>query len=379
MREREGLWEYIATYVDVLLIVSKDLQSIIEMLQGAPYNFKLKGSGPISFHLGCGFERDRYNLLCINPKKYIEKMMQSFERMFGERPNKRPKSPLEDGDHPELDTSAFLNEDNTIKYQLMIGQLQWLITIGRFDMQTSTMTMSAFRAKPRTGHLERLRRMYCYVNRFPNYMIRFRTQQPDLSFFDTHKNQDWKDSIYGEHSEELPMDAPKSLGKEVTLIHYFDANLMHDVLTGKAVTGCIHFINKTPIMWYSKKQATTETATYGAEFCAGRTCIEQIVDLRNTLRYLGVPLHETSYVFGDNESMINSSKYRESKLHKRHNILSYHYVKSMISRGFLSLNHLDSKSNIADVVTKHWSLGSVQLLLKAVLGHCGDTAELLDG
>ena len=75
----------------------------------------------------------------------------------------------------------------------------------------------------------------------------------------------------------------------MALIHYFDANLMHDVLTGKVVTGCIHFINKTPIMWYSKKQATTETATYGAEFCAGRTCIEQIVDLRNTLRYLGVP------------------------------------------------------------------------------------------
>ena len=132
-------------------------------------------------------------------------------------------------------------------------------------------------------------------------------------------------------------------------------------------------------MWYSKKQATTETATYGAEFCAGRTCIEQIVDLRNTLRYLGVPLHETSYVYGDNESMINSSKHGESKLHKRHNILSYHYVKSMISRGFLSLNHLDSKSNIADVVTKHWALGSVQLLLKAALGHCGDTADLYDG
>ena len=136
------------------------------MLQGAPYNFKLKGSGPISFHLGCGFEQDRYNLLYMNPKKYIEKMMQSYERMFGERPNKRPKSSLEDGDHPELDTSAFPNEDNTINYQLMIGQLQWLITIGRFDMQTSTMTMSAFRSKPRTGHLERLKRMYCYVNRF---------------------------------------------------------------------------------------------------------------------------------------------------------------------------------------------------------------------
>ena len=56
MRQRDGLWEYIATYVDDLLIVSKDPQSIIEMLQGEPYNFKLKGSGPISFHLGCSFE-----------------------------------------------------------------------------------------------------------------------------------------------------------------------------------------------------------------------------------------------------------------------------------------------------------------------------------
>ena len=32
MREKEGLWEYIATYVDDLLIVSKDPQGIIEML-----------------------------------------------------------------------------------------------------------------------------------------------------------------------------------------------------------------------------------------------------------------------------------------------------------------------------------------------------------
>lgn len=53
--------------------------------------------------------------------------------------------------------------------------------------------------------------------------------------------------------------------------------------------------------------ATVETATYGAEFVAARTCIEQLVDLRNTLRYLGVPLREKSYMFGDNESVVNSS------------------------------------------------------------------------
>jgi hypothetical protein len=40
--------------------------------------------------------------------------------------------------------------------------------------------------------------------------------------------------------------------------------------------------------------ATVETATYGAEFVPARTCVEQLVDLRTTLRYLGVPLQDKS-------------------------------------------------------------------------------------
>ena len=92
----------------------------------------------------------------------------------------------------------------------------------------------------------------------------------------------WTKSIYSDCIEEIPDDAPKLLGKRAVLLHYFDANLMHGVITGETVTGCIHIANKTTIMWCSKKQATTETATYGAEFIAGRTSIKQIIDLRNT-------------------------------------------------------------------------------------------------
>ena len=86
----------------------------------------------------------------------------------------------------------------------------------------------------------------------------------------------------GDDGEESPDDAPKPPGNKVVLLHHFDANPMHDVLTGKAVTGCVHLANETPIMWFSKKQATVETATHGAEFAAGRMCIEQMIDHRNT-------------------------------------------------------------------------------------------------
>jgi hypothetical protein len=353
-----------------------DPEGFLKILQADPYNFKLKGSGPLSFHLGCGFERDSEGVLCMNPKRYIEKMVDTYERMFGVKPGTKPYSPLEEGDHPEIDTSEFLDEEDIQKYQSLVGSMQWLITLGRWDIQTAVMTLSSFRSAPRKGHMERARRIYAYVNRFKDYIIRFNTEQPDLSALDGVSDHSWDTTQYGDHQEDIPEDAPAPLGKPVTLIHYFDANLMHDVLSGKAVTGCIHFANKTPIMWHSKKQATTETATYGAEFIAGRTCIEQIVDLRNTFRYLGVPIHNTSYVFGDNESMINSSTYPDARLHKRHNILSYHYVRSMIARGFIKLTHINSQSNLADVLSKHWSYNSVKGLLKPVFHYTGNTADL---
>jgi hypothetical protein len=59
---------------------------------------------------------------------------------------------------------------------------------------------------------------------------------------------------------------------------------MHDVTTGRSVTGILHLANKTPIAWYSKKQAMVETATFGSEFVAARICVEQVIDVRNTLR-----------------------------------------------------------------------------------------------
>ena len=300
----------------------------------------------------------------------------TYHQLYGIFPPTSPTSPLVENDHPELDVSEFLDEEGIQQYQSLIGSMQWLIAIGRWDIQTAVMSLSSFRAQPRKGHLERAKRIYGYISRFKHFDIKFRTEEPEMSHFDNKVNFYWSKSIYGDHSEELPDNAPKPLGKRVTLTHYFDANLMHDVLSGKAVTGCIHLINKTPIMWYSKKQATSETATYGAEFVAGRTCIEQVIDLRNTLRYLGIPINDISYVFGDNETMINSSSFPHARLHKRHNILTFHFVRSMISRGFIAMNHLNSKNNLADVLTKHWSHISVYSLLRPIFHHWGNTADL---
>ena len=149
------------------------------------------------------------------------------------------------------------------------------------------------------------------------------------------------------------------------------------MLTGKSVTVILHFIKQAPIYWYSKKQATVETVTYGSEFVAGSTCVEQLIDIRTTLRYLGVPIMGPSHMFGDNESVVNSSKNMYAKLHKRHNALSFHRVRESIAARICRFHHLSGKFNPADITSKHWSYNCVwKELLRPLLFWFGDTADI---
>ena len=215
------------------------------------------------------------------------------------------------------------------KYQSLIGALHWVVTIGRFDIQIAVMSLSSFRAAPRRGHLERVKRIYGYLAKMKHAIIRIRTDEPDLSSLPILEF-DWEKSVYGNVRELIPKDAPTHLGNFVTRIHYVDANLMHYLLTGRSVIGILTFINKTPIDWYSKKQATVETAAYGSEFVAARTAVERLIELKLILRYLGVPIREKEYMFGDNKSVVDSSTLPHAKLHKRHNALSFHRVREAI-------------------------------------------------
>jgi hypothetical protein len=156
------------------------------------------------------------------------------------------------------------------------------------------------------------------------------------------------------------------------------------MVTGRSVTAILHFLNQTPMDWYSKKQATVETATFGSEFIAARTTIDQIVDLQTTLRYLGVPIREKSYVFRDNKTVIDktvidASSTPHAKLHKRHNALSFHCVQEAVASKYVTIFHLPGiYYNPADILSKHWSYALVWQTMNALLFARGDTWDLLD-
>ncbi len=87
--------------------------------------------------------------------------------MSGSKPvTNKITSTLVKGDHPESDDSAFLDEEVMQQYQLLIGQLQWAILLGRFDiLAVAIMMMSAFRSAPRKGHLNRVKQICDYLSK----------------------------------------------------------------------------------------------------------------------------------------------------------------------------------------------------------------------
>jgi hypothetical protein len=106
---------------------------------------------------------------------------------------------------------------------------------------------------------------------------------------------------------------------------------------------------------------------------AARTASEQIIDLRYTLRMMGIPIDGPSWMFGDNQSVITSSTIPESTLNKRHNALSYHLVRECIAAKIINFMHISGKVNPSDILTKFLSWSNFWPLIQPLLFWKGET------
>ena len=160
---------------------------------------------------------------------------------------------------------------------------------------------------------------------------------------------------------------PDPLGKAVTTTTAMDANLNHCLATGKSLTGCLHFVNKTPVDWYSKKQPQWRELHMVQSLLLPKTATEQIMDIRQTLRYLGAPIGAKSFFFGDNRSEVTSSTLPHSTVTKRHNILAFHRVREAITAKLMAFYWIQSAYSLSDMLSKHWDHPTVYPMILKLL------------
>jgi hypothetical protein len=116
------------------------------------------------------------------------------------------------------------------------------------------------------------------------------------------------------------------------------------------------YLNRAPIIWYSKTQKTIETTTFGSEFVALRIATEQIKALRYKLRMMGVPIENAANVLVDNETVVKNSTIPSSTLQRKHNSICYHYICEAVAAKIIRIAHIPTDQNLADMLTKTTNL-----------------------
>ncbi len=356
-KDKTPYYEYILVYVDDQLTISEDPKNITDALQAPPFNYELKGVGPPTRYLGVtigDYMLGTYKTKYLSAEGYLEKAIPTIEERFGNLSELFRKSscyvPAPPTYHPEVDTSCSLDEDSTCLYQSYVGILRWAVEIARIDTSHSGATMARFMAAPRSGHLTGILRMFAYLKFHLRSKIVIDPFIRDWSSKEWTQ-PDWKD-FYPDAQEIIPDNAPEPRGKPVQINLFVDASHATCLMSRRSTTGVIIFLNGTPIKWYSKRQNTIETSTFGSEFMAARTAVELNDALRYKLRMFGVPLDGPTNGFCDNESVLKNVTRPESTLTKKHNAIAYHKVRESVASGAIRFTYESGKTNLADLLTK---------------------------
>ena len=191
---------------------------------------------------------------------------------------------------------------------------------------------------PREGDLQAVLHMFAYLNTHNRSTLVL-----DPSFINHGVELDchWA-PFYPDAREEIPANAPKPLGKAVQVTVFVDSEHAGDLITRRSWTGILIYVNRAPIIWYSKCQNGVETSTFGLDFTALKTDIEMIKGLRFKCHMMGVPLDGPAHVRIDNMSVVNNT------LRKKSNALCQREYASEMCH----IVYEPSQTNLADILTK---------------------------
>jgi hypothetical protein len=275
---------------------------------------------------------------------------------------------MHEGSHPESDTSDQLTSEMATQYRAIIGSLNWVVILGRFDIMyaTNTLSMASW-----LGHLESAKRILGYLKECPEHQILLNPNPIDLTkAVEKHKEYDGWREFYPEAKEELPTGMPTPLTeKRAQITIMVDSDHAHFEVTRRSVSRILVFINLTPVRWYSKIQKTVETSTYGSELVAARIATDIALEFRFNIRMMGFAL-DCPVNIGDNQSVILNTTIPSSQLKKKIHACAYHRIWEIITCRAIRFLHCQATLNAADILTKPLNGIMHRRIIEPIL--CGD-------
>jgi hypothetical protein len=360
-------YSYILVYVDDLLIIDKLPKRYMSQIQES-FTVKPDSIEEPKTYLGADVSKVYYpdgsHAWTMGSESYVKKAVKNMKAKMakdGLEFNKKLSDPAISvpqplssvSYRPELDTSVECTDEQVTLYQNIIGILRWVVELGRIDIAYEVSILSRYLVQPRTGHLLQALHIFKYLDIHSKNELAFdpATHEIDDPVATNSRIRAMKD-IYPDAEEDLPPNAPEPRGNSIQVNCFVDSDHAGDRVTRRSQTGIILYCNSAPIVWYSKRQNTVESSTFGSEFVALRIASELIISLRYKLRMFGIPVDGPANVFCDNESVYKNSAFAESTLKKKHNSICFHRIRECVASGILVVHKVDTHYNLSDILTK---------------------------
>ena len=274
-------------YMDDALVVSENAESILRNELGRYFELKEESIGPPDHYLGGKVRKvqleNGVNAWAFSSSQYVQTAVKNVEAYLDSQDSKHWRMPnkadtsLTTTYRPELDVSRELNVADAAYYQSLIGILRWIVELGQVDVCLEVSMMSSHLALPREGHLEQVLHIFAYLKKYHNTELVYDPSDPFMDENDFER-RDWASSEFGymEGEKEFSAKIPEPRGHGFIMRAKVDANHASDTVSRRSRTGFLIYLNFALVYWWSKKQTSVESSSFGSEFVAMKQCCEYI-------------------------------------------------------------------------------------------------------
>jgi hypothetical protein len=322
---------YIAVFVDDLLIIGPSLADINDIKAKLNERFQMTDLGPCKYYLGMEVTRDRPNrTLKLSQQGYIEKVLREFQMWNCSLKN---DTPIDTHNKLRKADPDFEPTRGEIKwYQKAVGSLMYAMLGTRPDIAFAVSAVSRYAARPTQQHRSAVQRIFRYLRKTTNYVLVFR-------------------------------------GELAALAGYTDSDWAGDLDTRRSTSGYLFSVGSAVVSWSSKLQPTVALSTCEAEYIGQSNATKEAIWLRRLLdeiRPEDMNESKATIIFCDNQGAIALAKDPQFHSRMKHIEIQHNFVREKVNDGAIQLEYVNTESQVADGLTKALNKGRFETFRRAI-------------
>jgi hypothetical protein len=315
-RHSENNYLFLGIHVDDPLIIGSNLDEILQLEHTINASYSYRVQGELHHFLGCTYERDwEKGIISAHQGSYIDAAISSFN-LEDASPAPSPLVPNQKIGREFCPTkSDEIAHMQQVPYRELVGLLMYIANGTRPDICYAVNMLAQVASNPGRVHWEAAKRI-----------VRYLKGTRDLKLT-------WGSSSSG-------------------LLGYTDASHGSEDLGWKSMSGYVFLLAGGAISWSAKKQSLIALSTAESEYIAMTHAAKELVWIHSFISEILRPLSIPFPLLADNQSAIALAKNGFFSPRTKHIALRYHYIREALANSILSIDWVDTHSNLADIFTK---------------------------